>query len=43
VSLTLDQSGGITGRRNVRQSDEDVWLEASVYDASTEAVDTKKD
>lgn len=31
-SLTLDQRGGVSGRRNVRRSDEDVWLEAGVYD-----------
>ena len=31
-SLTLTQRGGVSGRRNVRRSDEDVWLEAGVYD-----------
>ncbi len=31
-SLTLMQRGGISGRRNVRRSDEDMWLEAGVYD-----------
>jgi hypothetical protein len=31
-SLTADQRGGVSGRRNVRRSDEDVWLEAGVYD-----------
>ncbi|KAL7507504.1 hypothetical protein ACHAXN_004689 [Cyclotella atomus] len=31
-SLTEDQRGGVSGRRNVRRSDEDVWLEAGVYD-----------
>ncbi|KAL7543826.1 hypothetical protein ACHAXR_013219 [Thalassiosira sp. AJA248-18] len=32
-SLTLEQSGGKSGRRNVRKSDEDMWLEAGVYDS----------
>lgn len=32
-SLTLQQRGGVSGRRNVRRSDEDVWLEAGVYDS----------
>jgi hypothetical protein len=31
-SLTLTQRGGVSGRRNVRRSDEDMWLEAGVYD-----------
>ncbi len=31
-SLTLTQRGGVSGRRNVRRSDEDIWLEAGVYD-----------
>ena len=31
-SLTLTQRGGLSGRRNVRRSDEDIWLEAGVYD-----------
>ncbi|KAL7552516.1 hypothetical protein ACHAWF_015765 [Thalassiosira exigua] len=31
-SMTLEQRGGISGRRNVRKSDEDMWLEAGVYD-----------
>ena len=31
-SLTLTQRGGVSGRRNVRRSDEDLWLEAGVYD-----------
>ena len=30
-SLTLQDRGGVSGRRNVRKSDEDVWLEAGVY------------
>ena len=29
--LTADQRGGLSGRRNVRKSDEDLWLEAGVY------------
>eukprot|EP00579_Thalassiosira_antarctica_P006764 CAMPEP_0201886986 /NCGR_PEP_ID=MMETSP0902-20130614/23736_1 /ASSEMBLY_ACC=CAM_ASM_000551 /TAXON_ID=420261 /ORGANISM="Thalassiosira antarctica, Strain CCMP982" /LENGTH=203 /DNA_ID=CAMNT_0048416761 /DNA_START=31 /DNA_END=642 /DNA_ORIENTATION=- len=32
-SLTLEQSGGKSGRRNVRKSEEDLWLEAGVYDS----------
>lgn len=32
-SLTLGQRGGVSGRRNVRKSDEDLWLEAGVYDS----------
>jgi len=32
-SLTLDQRGGVSGRRNVRKSEEDMWLEAGVYDS----------
>lgn len=31
-SLTAAERGGRVGRRNVRKSDEDVWLEAGVYD-----------
>ena len=33
-SLTLEQMGGVSGRRNVRRSDEDMWLEAGVYEDS---------
>ena len=37
-SLTLQERGGVSGRRNVRRSDEDVWPEAGVYeDDSDEA------
>ena len=35
-SLTLEQRGGVSGRRNVRKSDEDVWLAAGVYDSDEE-------
>ena len=31
-SLTLQQRGGVSGRRNVRKSEEDYWGEAGVYD-----------
>lgn len=31
-SLTLEQRGGVSGRRNVRKSEEDYWGEAGVYD-----------
>lgn len=31
-SLTAAERGGIVGRRNIRKSDEDVWLESGVYD-----------
>eukprot|EP00578_Thalassiosira_sp_NH16_P024080 CAMPEP_0181097434 /NCGR_PEP_ID=MMETSP1071-20121207/11567_1 /TAXON_ID=35127 /ORGANISM="Thalassiosira sp., Strain NH16" /LENGTH=182 /DNA_ID=CAMNT_0023179915 /DNA_START=142 /DNA_END=690 /DNA_ORIENTATION=- len=32
-SLTLDEREGVSGRRNVRKSEEDMWLEAGVYDS----------
>lgn len=32
-SLSLEQRGGVSGRRNIRRSDEDEWLEAGVYDS----------
>ena len=35
-SLTLQQRGGVSGRRNVRKSDEDVWLEAGVYNNNSD-------
>ena len=31
--LTLEQRGGVSGRRNVRKSEEDIWLESGLYDA----------
>lgn len=31
-SLTLEQRGGVSGRRNVRKSEEDYWQKAGVYD-----------
>jgi ribosomal protein L11 methylase PrmA len=31
-SLTLEQRGGVSGRRNVRKSEEDYWQQAGVYD-----------
>mmetsp|Transcript_21830 Transcript_21830/g.47533 ORF Transcript_21830/g.47533 Transcript_21830/m.47533 type:complete len:228 (+) Transcript_21830:245-928(+) len=33
-SLTLEERGGLSGRRNVRKSEEDMWLEAGVYEDS---------
>jgi hypothetical protein len=30
-SLTKDESGGETGRSNVRQTEEEVWLESGLY------------
>jgi len=30
--LTVEQRGGKVGRRNVRKSDEDMWLQAGLYD-----------
>ena len=33
-SLTLEQRGGVCGRRNVRKCDEDIWMQAGVYDSS---------
>ena len=44
-SLTLQQlqqRGGVSGRRNMRKSDEDVWLEAGVYTTSDDT-DTDND
>jgi hypothetical protein len=38
-SLTLEQRGGKSGRRNVRRRDEDVWLEAGVYGGGTDGDD----
>ena len=32
--LTLEERGGVSGPRNVRRSDEDLWLAAGVYDAA---------
>lgn len=36
-SLTIEQRDGVSGRRNVRRSDEDVWLEAGVYDGGSKS------
>lgn len=41
-SLTLDQRGGVSGRRNVRKSDEEFWLEAGVYGGDDEGKDGEK-
>ena len=41
-SLTLEDRKGVSGRRNVRKSDEDVWLSAGVYDESS-SEDSGKD
>lgn len=42
-SLTLEDRKGVSGRRNVRKSDEDVWLANGVYDeSSSEDNDDKK-
>lgn len=32
AALTLEQRGGVSGRRNVRKSEEDMWLESGMYD-----------
>jgi hypothetical protein len=32
AALTLEQRGGVSGRRNVRKSEEDMWLESGLYD-----------
>ena len=42
-SLTLDERKGISGRRNIRKSDEDVWLSAGVYDDEGSSEDSSKD
>ena len=45
-SLTLQQlqqRGGVSGRRNMRKSDEDVWLEAGVYNTSDDTDDESGD
>lgn len=33
TALTLEQRGGVSGRRNVRKSEEDMWLESGLYDS----------
>lgn len=42
-SFTLEQRGGVSGRRNVRKSDEDVWLQAGVYDSPEDTDDDEKE
>ena len=42
-SLTLDERKGVSGRRNIRKSDEDVWLSAGVYDDSSSEDSGKED
>jgi len=42
-SLTLDERKGVSGRRNVRKSDEDVWLANGVYDDESSSEDNDKD
>lgn len=32
AALTLEQRGGVSGRRNVRKSEEDMWLESGLYE-----------
>ena len=41
-SLTFDERKGISGRRNVRKSDEDVWLANGVYDDESSSDDNDK-
>ena len=41
-SLTLDERKGVSGRRNVRKSDEDVWLANGVYDDESSSEDKDK-
>jgi hypothetical protein len=33
----------VSGRRNVRKSDEDVWLQAGVYDSPEDTDDDEKE
>ena len=42
-SLTLEERQGVSGRRNVRKSDEDLWLQAGVYNSSTKGVASDSD
>mmetsp|Transcript_28705 Transcript_28705/g.59554 ORF Transcript_28705/g.59554 Transcript_28705/m.59554 type:complete len:207 (-) Transcript_28705:297-917(-) len=42
-SLTLAQRGGVSGRRNIRKSDEDVWMAAGVYDIPDDSNDDEAD
>ena len=36
-SLTHDERRGISGRRNVRETDEEAWMNAGLYDAENSA------
>jgi len=42
-SLTLDERKGVSGRRNVRKSDEDVWLANGVYDDESSSEDNNEE
>ena len=42
-SLTLDERKGVSGRRNVRKSDEDVWLANGVYDDDSSSEDNDEE
>ncbi|KAL7467334.1 hypothetical protein ACHAXS_009473 [Conticribra weissflogii] len=42
-SLTLAERGGVSGRRNIRKSDEDVWMAAGVYDILDDSNDDEAD
>jgi hypothetical protein len=35
--LSLEDRGGVSGRRNVRRTDEDVWLEEGLYEGNERA------
>jgi hypothetical protein len=40
---TIEQTGGKTGRRNIRPTDEEACLRAGLYSDETEEVEEEKD
>mmetsp|Transcript_1787 Transcript_1787/g.2462 ORF Transcript_1787/g.2462 Transcript_1787/m.2462 type:complete len:123 (-) Transcript_1787:271-639(-) len=41
-SMTIEEAGDKRGRRNLRSTCEDVWLEAGLYDSKNEGEDSSK-
>jgi hypothetical protein len=41
-TLTADQLGGKTGRANIRQTEEDIWMKSGLYDSANEIAKDKK-
>lgn len=37
--VTIEQAGGKTGRRNIRPTDEEAWLQAGLYSEDDEKDD----